>query len=261
MLPLYDVIPSRRRPWLNYTLIAINVLIFLWQVLLPEQVLMQTVYVYGMVPRRFWQALQSGPEDPFFWEGAIIPLFTCMFLHGGWFHILGNMWTLWIFGDNVEDAMGRFRYFVFYLLAGIIASLTHALLYPSSTVPTIGASGAISGVMGAYMMLYPASRIVTLVPWLFLATIVEIPAYIFAGVWFLGQLLGGTVSLALGGSTIAFWAHIGGFLGGMGIYRWFVLHPRIPREQWGRKLMLPEDGLEAIDKDPYRLPWEERSHF
>jgi membrane associated rhomboid family serine protease len=146
-----------------------------------------------------------------------------MFLHGGWGHLIANMWILFIFGDNVEDRMGKVRYFLFYLLCGLIASLSHFVLYRNSVVPAIGASGAISGVMAAYMMMFPKSTIVSFIPIFIIPLFLPIPAIIYIGFWFLGQLLSGTTSLMLSNSAtgIAFWAHIGGFVAGLWLYRYF----------------------------------------
>ena len=147
-----------------------------------------------------------------------------MFLHGGWGHFLGNMWILYIFGDNVEDRLGSFRYLLFYLVTGILASMTHYFLYINSPVPAIGASGAISGIMAAYMFLFPKSRILSLVPVFIIPLLLPIPAFIYIGIWFIGQVFNGTYSLLLSSSAtgIAFWAHIGGFLAGWLIYRRFL---------------------------------------
>ena len=146
-----------------------------------------------------------------------------MFLHGGWGHIISNMWILFIFGDNVEDRMGKIRYFVFYILCGLIAGFTHFVLHRHSGVPAIGASGAISGVMAAYMFMFPKSNILSLVPIIIVPLFIPIPAIIYIGIWFVGQLLSGASSLMLSSNAtgIAFWAHIGGFLGGLFLYRLF----------------------------------------
>ncbi len=151
------------------------------------------------------------------------PFFTNMFLHGGWGHLISNMWILFIFGDNVEDRMGKVRYFLFYILCGLIAGFTHFILHRNSAVPAIGASGAISGVMAAYMVMFPKSTIVSLVPIIIIPLFIPIPALIYIGIWFLMQLLSGTTSLMLSNSAtgIAFWAHIGGFIGGLFLYRFF----------------------------------------
>ncbi len=211
MLPLVDTIPARRTPWVTYGLIAANTLVFFYELSLGEAV--QSVFQeWGVVPRRLW----NGDA------GAYPALLTHMFLHGGWGHLISNMWALWIFGDNVEDRMGHVRYLLFYLISGIGAAWAHAALHTDSTIPSIGASGAVSGVMGAYLLLFPYSRIVTILPLFFYAYLVELPAYYYIGVWFLGQLWSGILSLALpGAASIAFWAHVGGFVVGMGLTRLF----------------------------------------
>ncbi len=243
MLPLYDVIPSRRKPVINYTLIALNTIIFLFELAIPEPILNNIIYTFGVVPVRFWAAFNYADWKVIL-DHAILPAFTSMFLHGGWLHLLSNMWMLWIFGDNVEDTMGHLRYLAFYLLCGLAAALTHATLYASSPVPTIGASGAISGVMGAYMLLYPGSRIVTLIPFFFFPMLMEFSAYFFLLAWFIGQLLAGATSLAMGGSNIAFWAHVGGFVAGLLLHRLFVTYHPVPKGYWTRKtLWLDEEEL------------------
>lgn len=221
MIPLHDTIPSRQFPLVNWLIIFANAAAFLFELSLPTQKLEALIHIFGLVPARFtnpeWAEWMGYPH-------SYLPLVTNMFLHGGWGHFLGNMWTLYIFGDNVEDRMGSVRYLVFYLLTGIVASITHMMLYPTSTVPAIGASGAISGVMAAYMFLFPHSRIVFLLPLLFLPYFVELPALLYIGVWFIGQLISGVSVLAIttDASGIAFWAHIGGFAAGALTYRIFA---------------------------------------
>lgn len=223
MFPIADTIPSSRIPLVNYFLIFLNVVVFSFQVLLPPDVLEVFFYHFGLVPARYtnnYFAYKVGlsPENYF-------PFFSNIFLHGGWAHIIGNMWTLYIFGDNVEDRMGHWRYLLFYLLCGITASVTHFYVNPDSTVPAVGASGAISGVMGAYMLLFPKSRIIFLFVFFFVIDFIQIPAFIYLFFWFLGQLFSGTISLLtlpqnVGG--IAFWAHIGGFAGGILLHKFFI---------------------------------------
>ncbi|NUR52891.1 MAG: rhomboid family intramembrane serine protease [Acidobacteria bacterium] len=222
MFPLSDVIPSRTRPVVTVTLIVINMLVFLYQLMLPGPADELFVQRYALVPAWF-----SWPT-----------VFTSMFLHAGIWHVVPNMLYLWIFGDNVEDRLGHGRYLAFYVFAGAVAAFAQLVINPFSTVPMVGASGAIAGVMGAYFVLYPQSRVLTAVFVLIFFDIVEIPAIFFLGVWFLLQLLSGVGSLgvsnAAGGGT-AFFAHIGGFVVGVatGLYlrardrRW---EPRI--DQW-----------------------------
>jgi membrane associated rhomboid family serine protease len=201
VIPLRDVIPSRTTPYITVTIIAINALAWLFELSLPRPVLTNFLTIYGVVPAYF-----SAPT-----------LITSMFLHGSWSHVLGNMWYLWIFGDNVEDRVGHGRFIVFYLLCGVAAALGQVAVDPASTLPTIGASGAIAGVMGAYFVLYPHSRVLTLIPWIFLQ-IVELPAIVLLGFWFVMQLFSaGTIAMTTSsrGGGVAFAAHVVGFIVGM----------------------------------------------
>jgi len=206
MFPLYDTVRSRRFPFINWMLILLNGLIFYYEITLGEDRLNRFILNWGLIPAQ----LTSNYAESW------LTVFTSMFLHGGWLHILGNMWTLFIFGDNIEDRMGHGNYLVFYLLSGAAAAILQSVLMPASQVPMIGASGAIAGVLGAYLILYPRARIVSLVPILFIFTLVEIPAVIYLGIWFVLQLFSGWSALqgaASGG--IAWWAHIGGFVFGV----------------------------------------------
>lgn len=216
MIPLNDSAPRYRFPLVTVLLILANVLVFLFEMSLPDRGLRQLVFEFGVVPLR----TVAAPFDPHVSAPeAILPFFTSMFLHGGWMHLIGNMWFLWIFGDNVEDRLGSLRYFMFYLICGLGAAVVHVLVNLRSTVPTVGASGAIAGVLGAYFVLFPGSRVLTLVPFLFLWT-VRLPAVIMIGYWFLIQILSGSASLAVqveGGT--AWWAHVGGFLLGLLLIR------------------------------------------
>jgi membrane associated rhomboid family serine protease len=201
MIPLRDVIPSRTTPYITITIITLNALAWLFEISLPHEVLNQFLTVYGVVPAYF----------------AAPTLITSMFLHGSWSHVIGNMWYLWIFGDNVEDRVGHGRFIIFYLLCGIAAALGQVAVDPNSTLPTIGASGAIAGVMGAYFVLYPRSRVLTLIPWIFLQ-IVELPAIVLLGFWFLMQLFSaGTIAMTASsrGGGVAFAAHVIGFVAGV----------------------------------------------
>jgi membrane associated rhomboid family serine protease len=215
MIPLRDVIPSRTTPYITITIISLNALAWLFEVSLPHEILNEFLTVYGVVPGDF-----SPPT-----------LITSMFLHGSWSHVIGNMWYLWIFGDNVEDRVGHGRFIVFYLLCGIAAALGQVAVDPNSMLPTIGASGAIAGVMGAYFVLYPHSRVLTLIPWWFLQ-IVELPAIALLGFWFLMQLFSaGAIAVTAnmhGGGGVAFAAHVAGFVAGMGgvfVFRKRALDP------------------------------------
>jgi membrane associated rhomboid family serine protease len=202
MIPIRDVIPSRTTPYITVTIIVINAATWLFEVGLPRDVLPTFLQIWGVVPADFRAST----------------LITSMFLHGGWMHVIGNMWYLWIFGDNVEDRMGHGRYIVFYLMAGAIAALGQIAIDPSSTLPTIGASGAIAGVMGAYFVLYPRSRVVTVITLIFFWEIVEVPAIVLLGFWFLMQLLNAgaiAVTANAGGGGVAFAAHVAGFVFGL----------------------------------------------
>jgi membrane associated rhomboid family serine protease len=206
MFPLYDTARSRTFPVANLALIFINALAFLYELQLGEPALKSFIFEWGLTPAH----VLSDPNNE--WR----TIFSSMFLHGGWFHIINNMWVLFIFGDNVEARMGGFKYLVFYLLSGTAAGLLQAYILPSSQVPMIGASGAVAGVLGAYLILFPNSRIASLVPILFIFTIIEIPAFIFLIFWFVSQLYSGLFAIQGGGASgIAWWAHIGGFLFGL----------------------------------------------
>ena len=221
MFPLYDTVRSRRFPLINVVLILINVLAFLYQIQMDPSALKEFIFEWGLIPARL-------AGDP---SSAWMTIFTSMFLHGGWFHIINNMWVLFIFGDNVEARMGGIRYLIFYLLSGVAAVLLQTYILPSSAVPMIGASGAVAGVLGAYLILFPHSRIASLVPILFIFTIIEIPAVIFLLFWFVSQLYSGLFAIQGGGeSGIAWWAHIGGFL--FGIIMMFFFRPRTTYRSW-----------------------------
>src|SRR4029077_20724932 len=218
MIPLRDVIPSRTTPYITVTIIFLNALAWLFEVSLPHQVLNEFLTIYGVVPGDF-----SAPT-----------LVSSMFLHGSWSHVIGNMWYLWIFGDNVEDRVGHGRFIVFYLLCGIAAGLGQIAVDPSSTLPTIGARGAIAGVMGAYFVLYPNSRVLTLVFVVFFYEIFELPAIVLLGFWFLIQLVSaGAIAVTAsshGSGGVAFVAHVAGFIFGMGAV--FVFKKRQTQMEW-----------------------------
>src|ERR1700726_2315628 len=202
MIPLRDVIPSRTTPYITATIIILNALAWFYELALPRDVLPVFLQFYGVVPADF----------------SATTLVSSMFLHGSWSHVIGNMWYLWIFGDNVEDRVGHGRFIVFYLFCGIAAGLGQIAMDPSSTPPTIGASGAIAGVMGAYFGLYPHSRVLTLVPLIFYYDIVELPTIVLLGFWFLMQLFSAgaiAVTASTQGGGVAFAAHVAGFVTGM----------------------------------------------
>ena len=220
MIPLRDTIQAKNYPIVNYVIIGFNVALFLLQKAQGPG-LDQFIIMYGLVPVRY-----SVPEiaSHFSFGQQALALVSFMFLHGGFFHLLGNMWSLYIFGDNVEDRLGHFGYLLFYLLCGWASGLSHLFLNWQSQVPTIGASGAIAGVMGAYLILYPRSRILTLIPLFFIPLFVEIPALVFLGIWFLLQFMSAAASHAQA-SGIAWWAHIGGFVFGIIFLKIFLMIP------------------------------------
>ena len=218
MIPLRDTIKSRTIPFVNYGLIACCGLVFLYELSLGDEI-ESFLYTYGVTPARAFSALFRGD----FSFDAVFPLFTSLFLHGGWLHLLGNMIYLYVFGDNVEDRLGHGAYLVFYLLAGVGASLTEVCFQRASTAPLIGASGAIAGVLGAYFILYPRSRILTLIPLLFFFPVLEISAFFFLGFWFVMQFIQASLSSgAHAGGGVAWWAHAGGFIFGAGSLPFFL---------------------------------------
>ena len=217
MIPLYDTVRSHKFPVVNWILIGLNVFAFLREIGMEPGELQAFIFANGLIPSQ----LIANPESEW------MTIFSSMFLHGGWFHIINNMWVLLIFGDNVEAGMGSIRYPIFYLLSGVAAGLLQTYVLPSSTTPMIGASGAVAGVLGAYLVLFPRSRIASLVPILFIFTIVEIPAMLFLLFWFISQLYSGWFAIqGGGGSGIAWWAHIGGFV--FGVLMVFFFRKRTP---------------------------------
>jgi membrane associated rhomboid family serine protease len=212
MIPLRDAVRSQTRPYVTWMLIAANVAVFIVELRLSGRQLTAAIQQFGVVPSRL-QEFSFGAGS----LRLLYPFATGMFLHGGWLHLIGNMWSLWLFGDNVEDRFGHFRFLLFYLLGGIAAYLLHAVLLIGSSTPAIGASGAVAAVMGAYVIMFPKARILTIVPIFFIPLFIQIPAFIFIGFWFLSQLFSGATALAsrVSGAGIAWWAHIGGFLFGI----------------------------------------------
>lgn len=206
MIPIRDQIPTHRIPIVNYTLIVINVIVFILQWLAgPYQEAL--VYQFALIPAQFTNQINLA---------AISDFFTSMFMHAGLLHLGGNMLYLWIFGDNVEDSMGSFKYLLFYLAGGVVASAAHIFTNPGSQIPTVGASGAIAAVLGAYLVLYPRSRVLTIIPLGFFLRMTTIPASIVLLLWFGLQLLNGVLTLGAGDvGGVAFWAHIGGFVIGV----------------------------------------------
>ncbi|WP_029894236.1 rhomboid family intramembrane serine protease [Desulfohalovibrio reitneri] len=213
MIPLKDSIPNVHRPWTVYVLLGCNSLTFLFELLLHPKARMHFIQLFGVIPERYFGGQASWTGDPLL---DAVPFLAYMFLHSGWMHFLLNMWVLWIFADNVEDVMGHGRFAAFYVACGLLAVFGHMLLNTQSQVPVIGASGAIAGVMGAYFLLYPHGRVLTLIPIFFFPYIVELPAVLFLGLWFVLQFLSGMAQGAGGsGAGVAFWAHAVGFVAGM----------------------------------------------
>src|SRR6201987_4341175 len=220
MFPIRDDQPRYSTPYVNGFLIALNILVYLFQSSLDPRSYELFAREFGVVPSHLAAFLAGSPKYPL--AAVVIPFFTSMFLHAGWMHVLGNMWFLYIFGDNIEDYLGHCKYLIFYLLSGLLAMATQVAMYPHSNVPTVGASGAIAGVLGAYLLLYPRARVLT---WFFVV-VLYLPAWIVLGEWFVLQFAAGTASLSsaqpgrdLGG--VAVWAHIGGFIAGMVMIKLF----------------------------------------
>jgi membrane associated rhomboid family serine protease len=245
LIPIRDTVPSRHPPVIVWALLLINGVVFTIELTLPEASLERAFYLFGLVPKRFthpdW-ARHIGFPIHTYW-----PFLTHMFLHAGWLHIIGNMWVLWIFGDNVEDRMGPARFLIFYLLCGLTAGITQMFVTPNATVPSVGASGAIAGVMGAYLILFPTARVIVLVPIFFFPLFFELPAVLYLAFWFFIQLFSGALALAkpsqVGG--IAFWAHVGGFVAGVVLHRLFLMRQsrrhrfepdeRVVEDSWVRR--------------------------
>lgn len=246
MLPLRDRLPRRAPAYITWILIAINVLVFVWQTALVEVGYSGIIDDYGFVPYRFLAAPLS--------EGFTV--FTSMFMHGGWAHLLGNMWFLWIFGDNVEDAMGSRRFAAFYLLGGIAAAFAQMAIDPASTVPMVGASGAIAAVLGGYLTLYPRSPITVLNPvpllWFVFGLTFELPAWFIALEWFFVNLMGGFGAIVSGASGgVAFFAHLGGFVVGLILIRLFMIgRQRMRADVWS--------GWRSPSRRPPPSQWRDR---
>lgn len=233
MFPIKDYIPRRYTPFALWALIAANALVFLFELSLPEDQLNQLFHILGVVPARYfqpeWAAWAGYPET------GGLPFVAHMFLHSGFFHFLVNMWILVVFADNIEDVMGPLRFVLFYLSCGLLALFGHMAFFSQSTVPVIGASGAIAGVMGAYMRLYPQAQVLTLVPIFFFPLFINLPALVFLGLWFLMQFSSGVVATVgtQGAGGVAWWAHAFGFVAGLLLIplfkveaRCYYCHPR-----------------------------------
>ncbi|HLF97632.1 MAG TPA: rhomboid family intramembrane serine protease [Methylococcaceae bacterium] len=222
MIPFRDNVPCRHMPWMTWTLIGLNFGIFLLTQFLDPPALRDILHLYGLVPARYahpdWAHWAGYPP------GDYRPFVTALFLHGGWLHVVLNQWMLWVFGDNIEDRMGPWRFLGFYLVCGVLSLLLHSFANPDSPLPAVGASGAIAGVLGAYYFLYPYAKLVLWVPVFFLPIFIEVPAIAFLGVWVIIQLAKITAAPDAGASVgdVAWWGHLGGFLAGAALYRLFV---------------------------------------
>jgi len=214
MIPLRDNVRPKNFPIVNITLIIINVAVFFYQFMMGPEAVKEFIFTFGVIPREistsgFTELLLTGFTP-------LVPLITATFLHGGWLHLISNMLYLWVFGDNIEDCLGSLSYLLVYLLLGVIGHFSHIIFEPFSSVPLIGASGAIAGVLGAYFILYPWARVLALIPLGFFITFVEIPAVVYLVLWFFLQVFSGVTALLTPGvQVIAWWAHIGGFVSGI----------------------------------------------
>jgi len=247
MFPIRDDNPQILTPYATYAIVALTIAVWvLLQGMGKEPLLSGSICRFGLIPGELMQLVPSGTRVPLgpasvcvlADSGSWITALTAMFMHGGWMHIIGNMWFLWIFGDNVEDAMGPGRFIVFYLLCGLAAAAFQVMAGPSSQIPMVGASGAIGGVMGAYVLLYPHVRVHMLFILIFYVTTFAVPAYLMLGYWFLVQLLSGVATYGGEGGGVAFWAHVGGFLAGALLifpFRRKELLDRHPNHGWRRR--------------------------
>jgi membrane associated rhomboid family serine protease len=220
MIPLRDRNPSGSFPAVTLLIIVACTVVFFFELAAGREI-KHLFYAFALIPGRVTEDLQAGSPG---WSGAIAPFFTSMFLHGGWLHLIGNMWFLWIFGDNVEDTLGPLRFLFFYLICGFAAGIAHYLADPNSMLPSAGASGAIAGVLAGYVVLFPGARVLTLVPLGFFLQVMELPAFIVLGIWFVIQALSGFLSIGVSTGGVAWWAHVGGFLAGLILVR--PLRPR-----------------------------------
>ena len=225
MIPLHDDNPTEITPMVTIALIVLCSLVFLYEVSLPEKVGEAFVFQYGAIPAAIFGHEEALPDD-----AVVVPitltLLTSMFLHAGWMHLIGNMLYLWIFGNNIEDVMGHVKFVIFYVVCGIFAAMSHAVTDPSSALPMVGASGAISGVLGAYLLLFPRAQVLVVIPLGIFMRTMYVPAGFVLGFWFVVQLLSGGMSMGQGGGGVAFFAHIGGFVAGMALIGFFK-HPNV----------------------------------
>jgi membrane associated rhomboid family serine protease len=243
MLPIRNAVATRYPPVITWILIGINCAVFLFQNGLSESRLEWFLYNFALIPARYFSPYADA--DTVF---DYLPFLTNAFMHSGWLHLILNMWTLWLFGPSVEDRLGPRRYLGFYLVCGVLASVAHAFSNPFSALPALGASGAIAGVLGCYMRMFPLARVVVLVPILFLPLFFEVYAFVFVGLWFLIQVLQGTADLFAPSTSggVAWWAHIGGFVAG------FTLGPLLQRSERRYRRYYADEGVLGFD------PWGRR---
>jgi rhomboid family protein len=241
MIPIRNAVPTRYPPVMTWLLIATNCLVFLLQNSLSPGELQEFLRDFALIPARYTAVVAYG--DANLSAIDLVPFFTMMFLHGGWLHLIFNMWTLWLFGSIVEDRLGHGRYLAFYLACGLAASIAHVIFNPTSIVPALGASGAIAGVLGCYMRLFPLARVVVVVPILFIPLFFEVYAFVFVGLWFLIQIFQGTLELLLptSGGGVAWWAHVGGFVAGL------ALGPLLVRSERRYRVYYPDEGILGFD--------------
>jgi membrane associated rhomboid family serine protease len=242
MIPIRNAVPYRYPPVVTWMLIATNCLVFLFQQSLSPDELELLLREFALIPARYTEAFATGDAD--FAAVDFFPFFSMMFLHGGWLHLILNMWTLWLFGPAIEDRLGHGRYLAFYLACGLAASVAHVIFNPDSIVPALGASGAIAGILGCYMRLFPLARVVVVVPILFIPLFFEVHAFVFIGLWFLVQVLQSTMELlqpASSGDGVAWWAHVGGFIAGL------ILGPLLARSEQRYRVYYPDEGVLGFD--------------
>jgi len=246
MFPLQTAVPTRHLAIVTWGLIAANCAVFFCEIGMSPAELDDFLARFALVPARFFMPAAYGDGGPA--AGDYLAFATNMFVHGGWLHLILNMWTLWLFGPAVEDRLGPARYLAFYLACGVLASVTHAVFNASAEVPALGASGAIAGILGCYVRLFPLSRMIVLVLVIFLPLFFEVPAVVFVGLWFLLQLLQGTseVLASPGGAGIAWWAHVGGFVAGL------VLGPLLHRSRQRYRPHYADEGILGF------TPWGHR---
>ena len=249
MFPLRDDNPTELFPFVTILIIAANVLVWLLvQGAGAPEPFLNSLCAYGLIPGEVTGSVLPGDTvslgDASCTIGGLgtLTVLSSMFMHGGWMHLIGNMWFLWVFGNNIEDSMGHLRYIIFYLLCGVLASVAHIMFGPDSTIPTVGASGAISGIMGAYMVLYPKVRVQTLLIIIIYIRVIPLPAWVLLAYWFFLQVVGGSVALGGSGGGVAFWAHVGGFAAGVALVKLFEKRKLVTAKRAGHVLSRDEMG-------------------